>query len=138
MNKVTRNRELAKTSICDESRELSNKLPAKASIKRKTSFLLPLVLCSFFGEPALASAEGLDPAIPGHPQPAQLERLRAQAAQGDLDAIYWLAMLHIEGKISGADYSTGTGLLRRAADQGHSDASRMWSFMHNAFSGEGC
>ena len=64
--------------------------------------------------------------------------IQSAAARGDGEALFWLAMMHIEGSISNADYDTGIEFLRASARRGNKDAERMWSFMDNAFSGEGC
>jgi hypothetical protein len=37
-----------------------------------------------------------------------------------------------------ANYDTGIAMLKRAAVKGHVDSQRMYHFMDNAFSGEGC
>ena len=66
------------------------------------------------------------------------ETIRVAAAQGDAQALYWLAMMHIEGTIAGADYEHGMELLKTASRRGNKDAERMFAFMDNAFSGEGC
>ena len=67
-----------------------------------------------------------------------LDAIQAAADQGDADAIYWLAMLHIQGSIADADYEKGIELLKSAAFRGNKDAERIFGFMDNAFSGEGC
>ena len=64
--------------------------------------------------------------------------LEAKVARGDLDSMYMLAMMHIEGTMEQADYDTGVRMLKRAAAKGHKDSQRMYRFMDNAFSGEGC
>ena len=64
--------------------------------------------------------------------------LQAKAVRGDLDSIYLLAMMHIEGTMEDADYDTGYRMLKRAAAKGHKDSQRMYHFMDSAFSGEGC
>ena len=63
---------------------------------------------------------------------------RLAAEQGNPKAMYWLAMMHIEGSIEDADYDYGVDLLRSSARRGNKDAKRMYLFMDNAFSGEGC
>ena len=60
------------------------------------------------------------------------------ADQGDTEAMYWLAMMHVEGTITGADYDRGVELLKKSAFRGNPNAARVFSFMENAFSGEGC
>ena len=65
-------------------------------------------------------------------------KLESQAARGNLDAMYLLAMMHVEGDMPAADYDTGIAMLKRAAVKGHVDSQRMYHFMDNAFSGEGC
>ena len=64
--------------------------------------------------------------------------MKAGAARDDPDSLYWLAMLHIEGAIDDADHDLGVSLLNRASFKVHKDAQRMYTFMDNAFSGEGC
>ena len=64
--------------------------------------------------------------------------LEAAAARGDPQAMYLIAMLHIEGAITDADYDLGVRLLKKSAAKGNKDAQRMYSFMDSAFSGEGC
>ena len=64
--------------------------------------------------------------------------LQSAAARGDADAMFKVAMLHIEGTVVDADYDYGVRLLKRSASKGNSDAQRMYAFMDNAFSGEGC
>ena len=64
--------------------------------------------------------------------------LQAKAGRGDLDSMYLLAMMHIEGTMENADYDTGYRMLKRAAAKGHKDSQRMYHFMDSAFSGEGC
>ena len=64
--------------------------------------------------------------------------IKAAASRGEPEAMYKLAMLHIEGNIQNADYDTGVRLLKRSAAKGNRDAQRMYAFMDNAFSGEGC
>ena len=64
--------------------------------------------------------------------------IRSAAAGGDREALFWLAMMHIEGSIENADHDKGIELLRTSARRGNKHAERMWSFMHNAFSGDGC
>jgi TPR repeat protein len=64
--------------------------------------------------------------------------IQSAAAGGDGEALFWLAMMHIEGSIENADYDKGIELLRISARRGNKDAERMWSFMDNAFSGDGC
>ena len=108
------------------------------SLKRRTTLLLPLVLYSFFGEPVQASAQHVENGSREQSGIEQILDLEGQAADGNLEAMYWLGMLHIEGKISDANYEKGSSLLRQAAARGHVDADRMWSFMNNAFSGDGC
>ena len=64
--------------------------------------------------------------------------INAAAARGDSEAMYLLAMLHIEGIIPKSDYDEGIHWLKKSAAKGNKDAERMYSFMDNAFSGEGC
>lgn len=64
--------------------------------------------------------------------------IQSAAAGGNGEALFWLAMMHIEGSIEDADYDKGIELLRTSARRGNKDAERMWSFMDNAFSGDGC
>jgi TPR repeat protein len=65
-------------------------------------------------------------------------KLESQAARGNLDAMYLLAMMHVEGDMPDANYDTGIAMLKKAAIKGHADSQRMYHFMDNAFSGEGC
>ena len=65
-------------------------------------------------------------------------KLESQAARGNLDAMYLLAMMHVEGDMPDANYDTGISMLKKAAIKGHADSQRMYHFMDNAFSGEGC
>ena len=67
-----------------------------------------------------------------------VDEIHSAAAGGDGEALFWLAMMHIEGAIENADYDKGIELLRTSARHGNKDAERMWSFMDNAFSGDGC
>ena len=67
-----------------------------------------------------------------------VEMVRTAAAGGDAEALYWLAMMHIEGSIEGADYDHGVELLQVSARHGHKDAERMYAFRNSAFCGEGC
>jgi TPR repeat protein len=113
-------------------------LAAKGRTGGRTSLILPLILCGFFGETVLASAEGMTPGLETQPRAEQINSLQIKARSGNLDAMYWLAMLHIEGTISNANYEEGLELLRTAAGQGHEEAGRMWAFIDNSFSGEGC
>jgi len=64
--------------------------------------------------------------------------IKAAASRGDAEAMYLLAMLHVEGKIAEADYDEGIAWLRKSARKGNRDAQRMYAFMDSAFSGEGC
>ena len=67
-----------------------------------------------------------------------MEAIQVAVGKGDLDAMYWLAMMHIEGSFDGANYDRGMELLKSAAFRGNKDAERMFAFMDSAFSGEGC
>lgn len=67
-----------------------------------------------------------------------VESVQTAAAQGEIEAMYWLAMMHIEGTIADADYDRGVELLKTSAFRGNSDAERVYSFIDSAFGGEGC
>ena len=74
----------------------------------------------------------------GYATDQSVAEIRSAAAGGDGEALFWLAMMHIEGSIENADYDRGIEFLRTSARRGNKDAERMWSFMDNAFSGDGC
>ena len=71
-------------------------------------------------------------------KPPSVIKLQTAASRGNPEAMYELAMLHVEGGIPNADYDQGIRLLKKAAAKGNQDAQRMYAFMDNAFSGEGC
>ena len=104
-----------------------------------SSLVLPLILATLFSVPLMASAENGPRA--GQKTESEVESvmtLTTLAQAKDPDAMYWLAMLHIEGKIDNASYDKGVQLLGEAADAGQPEAERIRSFMENAFSGDGC
>ena len=105
----------------------------------KVPLALSVVLSAYVaqqGEEALAQSAGEERIEKSAKRSAA--SLKAGAARGDPDSLYWLAMLHIDGTIDDADYDLGVNLLKRASFKGHKDAQRMYTFMDNAFSGEGC
>ena len=64
--------------------------------------------------------------------------IKTGASRGEPKSMYLMAMLHIEGNIPGADYDEGIRWLKKSAAKGNRDAQRLFAFMENAFSGEGC
>jgi TPR repeat protein len=93
-----------------------------------------LVVAAYTGGAALGSGPHASEQVMNQ----SVESVQAAAAQGDIEAMYWLAVMHIEGTIAGADYDRGVELLKTSAFRGNPDAERMYTFMDNAFSGEGC
>ncbi len=105
-----------------------------ATKKFRQTISVSLVIAASAGAvpPSLGSeAAGQDP-------DKAVASIRAAAARGDAEAMYRLAMLHIEGKLPNADYDLGVQLLMDSAAKGNEDADRMSAFMASAFSGEGC
>ena len=95
---------------------------------------LSLVIAGYVGNSVLdVCAQAAE-----EPSTVSVEMIQTAAAEGDVEALYWLAMMHIEGTITGADYERGMELLKTASRRGNKDAERMYAFMDNAFSGEGC
>ena len=98
-----------------------------------------LVLTAFAGAPIGADAQSNDLTNASAVQSKRsVISIKAAASRGDAEAMYLLAMLHVEGKIAEANYDEGIAWLRKSARKGNRDAQRMYAFMDSAFSGEGC
>lgn len=110
-------------------------MKGRSKVPLTVSLVMSVYLAQSGGEAAAQAGEEQEGKKSALRSPASLQ---AGASRGDPDAMYWYAMLHIEGKIEDADYDLGIRMLKRAATKGHKDAQRMYTFMDNAFSGEGC
>jgi len=98
-----------------------------------------LVLTAFVGAPIGADPESGDLINASAVQSKRSAiSIKAAASRGDPEAMYLLAMLHVEGKMPEADYDEGIRWLKKSAAKGYRDAQRMYAFMDSAFSGEGC
>ena len=112
---------------------------AKECTRVTQAVAVSLVMAAFGGLQlqSVVADEGIKKGSAGREKRPTIS-IQAAATRGDAKAMYQLAMLHIEGAIEDADYDTGVRLLKRSASKGNRDAQRMYSFMDNAFSGEGC
>jgi TPR repeat protein len=106
---------------------------------RQVFFCSSLVLTACLGAPIDVRAEpgGITNASAVQSKRAVIS-IKAAASRGDPEAMYLLAMLHVEGKMPEADYDEGMRWLKKSAAKGNRDAQRMYAFMDSAFSGEGC
>jgi TPR repeat protein len=106
---------------------------------RQVFFCSSLVLTACLAAPIDATAE---PGAITNASAVQSKRavisIKAAASRGDPEAMYLLAMLHVEGQMPEADYDEGMRWLKKSAAKGNRDAQRMYAFMDSAFSGEGC
>lgn len=125
----------AEAEYCDDGGLLRRGIMKNGSGR---SLVISLIMSAYLAQHGAAIAQD----VAKKKKPAESRRsvasLQAGAARGDPEAMYWLGMLHIEGNIDDADYDLGIRMLKRAATKGHKDAQRMYAFMDNAFSGEGC
>jgi hypothetical protein len=102
-------------------------LPRKAAT---VSLLLPLVFSGLLSTAFAANAGNGMPQSGGVAEHADPILVLTYCAQNkDLEAMYWLAMLHIEGKIESASYDRRVELLRAAAEACHPEAERIHSFL---------
>lgn len=69
------------------------------------------VLCSSLVVAAYAGGSAVEAGVRAEEPGGErtVETIRAAAARGDAQALYWLAMMHIEGTITGADYRARNG-----------------------------
>ena len=107
--------------------------------RRKNSLTMSLVvtLClSQYANPLQASAEENTSEEKGAQR--TVLKLNSRATRGDLDAMYLLAIMHIEGAMDDADYEMGVRMLKKAPARRQADSQRMNQIMDNAISGEGC
>lgn len=112
---------------------MNTRLASMDKSLRKT-LSVSLVVAMYTG----GAAADLGPQAGEEAEKSSVELVRTAAAGGNAEALYWLAMMHIEGSIKGADYDHGVELLQESARRGNKDAERMCAFMDSAFSGEGC
>lgn len=68
---------------------------------------------------------------------AHLTGLCDAAKSGDAEAMYWLGMAYIEGRILN-DYDRGVAWLKKASFRGNEEAARMYEFISSAEVGPGC
>ena len=115
---------------------VSTKAPTEKLAKMLTVSLITLVSSGAISTSSETLASELPPEFASSEK--ALRNVQIAAENGDAEAMYWLAMLHIEGSISSANYDRGIELLKASANRGNKNAERMYAFMGNAFSGEGC
>ena len=107
---------------------------ATAAKRGRQTLPISLVLAIYAG----LTFPGTEVLAAGPDSVRSLAAIQSAAARCDAEAMYWLAMLHIEGRIRDANYDRGVQLLMASAEKGNKDAKRMYAFMDNAFSGDGC